>query len=189
MKFNTRIDRAIKIAGVAHRKQKRKGSDIPYIIHPFAVMTIASEATDDEDTLIACLLHDTIEDVPEEYSKEQMRKDFGGNVVKIVEGVTKDDTLKSWKERSDSYLKHLEEQASDESVMVSCADKIHNLMSMVEDYKNIGDKLYERFNSNKDQQTWFYESVCKIVKKRLPNLKLTKDLEDLIKEYKALTSA
>jgi (p)ppGpp synthase/HD superfamily hydrolase len=117
-----------------------------------------------------------------------MRKDFGGNVVKIVEGVTKDDSLKSWKERSDTYLKLLEEQASDESVLVSCADKIHNLMSMVEDYKNIGDKLYERFNSNKDQQTWFYESVCKIVKKRHPNLKLTKDLEDLIKEYKILTA-
>jgi (p)ppGpp synthase/HD superfamily hydrolase len=189
MKFNTRIDRAIKIAGVAHRNQKRKGSDIPYIIHPFAVMTIASEVTDNEDILIACLLHDTIEDVPEEYSKEQMRKDFGENVVKIVEGVTKDDSLKSWKERSDAYLQHLEEQASDESVLVSSADKIHNLMSMVEDYKNVGNKLYERFNSNKDQQIWFYERVCKIVKKRLPNLKLIKDLEELIKEYKTLTAA
>jgi (p)ppGpp synthase/HD superfamily hydrolase len=130
MKFNTRIDRAIKIAGAAHRNQKRKGSDIPYIMHPFAVMTIAGEVTNDDNVLIACLLHDVLEDVPEKYSKEQMRKDFGENVVKIVEGVTKDDSLKSWKGRSDAYLKHLEEQASDESVLVSCADKIHNLMSM-----------------------------------------------------------
>jgi (p)ppGpp synthase/HD superfamily hydrolase len=186
MKFNTQIDKALKVAAVAHRKQNRKGSDTPYIIHPFAVMYIASRTTDDEDVLIACLLHDILEDVPKEYSKEQMPADFGERVVSIVEGVTKNSTLKSWKERSDAYLKHLEFQASDESVIVSCADKIHNLMSIIEDYKILGDDLWSRFNSDKQDQLWWYKSVCAVVKRRLPNLPLIKDYEALISELEQL---
>jgi (p)ppGpp synthase/HD superfamily hydrolase len=182
MKFNEQIDKALRVATTAHRNQVRKGGDIPYIMHPFAVMYIASEATDDEDILIASLFHDIIEDVPEEYSKEQMRKDFGEKVVSIVEGVTKDDSLANWKARSDAYLKHLEEQASDESVLVSCADKIHNLMSILEDYKEKGDDLWSRFNSGKEDQLWWYKSVLEVVKKRLPDLVLIKDFENLIQK-------
>lgn len=96
MQFTPKIERAINTAAYAHRHQTRKGSDVPYIVHPFGVMLIASQATADEDTLIACLLHDILEDVPEEYSKQQMLRDFGESVVAIVEGVTKNSTLPEW---------------------------------------------------------------------------------------------
>jgi (p)ppGpp synthase/HD superfamily hydrolase len=189
MKFNEQIDKALRVATTAHRNQVRKGGDIPYIMHPFAVMTIAGEVTNDDDVLTACLLHDVLEDVPEEYSREQMLKEFGGNVLNIIEGVTKDNTLPSWKDRADAYLKHLEEQASDESVLVSCADKIHNLMSILEDYKEQGDELWTRFNSGKSDQLWWYKSVLEVVKKRLPDLVLVKDFENLIQKLeKALTT-
>jgi (p)ppGpp synthase/HD superfamily hydrolase len=96
MQFTPRIEQAINKAAYAHRNQMRKGSDLPYITHPFGVMCIASQATADEDTLIACLFHDIFEDVPEEYPRHAMVADFGENVVAIVEDVTKNTSLDSW---------------------------------------------------------------------------------------------
>lgn len=164
--LSRRLDNAIRVATRAHQYQKRKGSDMPYIVHPFAVMTIASRATRDEDVLIACLFHDIIEDVPEQYSREQMVAEFGEQVAVIVDGVTKDDSIASWRERSDAYLAHLN-TASIESVIVSAADKIHNLQSILIDHEEIGEKIWERFNAGKEQQVWWYESVLQIVTDRL----------------------
>ena len=180
--FTERLYKAINTATYAHRDQKRKGSDMLYIVHPFGAMIIAGKVTDDEDTLIACLFHDIIEDVPKEYPEDTMRSEFGDRVVEIVLGVTKDDTIKDWKLRSDSYLKHLEFEASDESVLVSAADKIHNLMSILDDYKKIDDELWGKFNSTKEQQLWWYQTVAKVVRKRLPDTPLNTTLDKLVEE-------
>ncbi len=186
MKFTPKLEKAIKVASIAHRNQLRKGSDIPYIIHPFSVMCIASNASEDEDVLIACLFHDIIEDVPKEYPRSTMLEEFGERVVTIVDGVTKNDSLPSWKDRADAYLQHLEHEASDESVIVSCADKIHNLMSVLEDYKLLGDNLWQRFNAGKELQLWWYEQILKVVKKRLPTLKLNDDLEMEVIKFRVI---
>lgn len=103
-------------------------------------MLIASDVTDNEDILIACLLHDIIEDVGERiYSEADIRNDFGDRVVTIVKGVTKDSHEKDWRELSQAYLDHLEVKASDEAVIVSVCDKIHNLQSILIDYELYGD--------------------------------------------------
>lgn len=181
-----RFEQAINKAAFAHRNHERKGSGLPYIAHPFGVMCIASQVTEDEDVLIACLMHDVLEDVPEEYSKQEMIKDFGGRVVSIVEGVTKDESLPDWQERQDAYLKHLDEEASDESVIVSCADKIHNLMSILRDHDELGDELWSRFSGGKDQQKWWYKSVLEITTKRLPELELNGQLGELVGKLEEL---
>ena len=186
MQLTPRLERAIKTATVAHRKQTRKGGDIPYIIHPFGVMCIASGGTDDEDILIACLFHDILEDVSEEYSRTQMLADYGERVTSIVDGVTKNSELDSWQARADSYLHHLEHEASSESVIVSCADKIHNLMSTLEDYDMVGNKLWERFNAGRDKQLWWYEQIHRVVSQRLPDLSINKQLGDLVITFQSL---
>lgn len=175
-----RLSTAINKATWAHRHQTRKGSGLPYILHPFSVMCIAGEATSDEDILIACLMHDVPEDVPEEYSAEQMRADFGDRVLDIVLGVTKNDTLPDWQARADAYLHHLELEASDESVIVSCADKIHNLMSILADYDKIGDELWTRFNAGKERQIWWYRAILDVVSRRLPELGINQRLAELV---------
>jgi (p)ppGpp synthase/HD superfamily hydrolase len=177
MKFTQRLELAIRKATVAHAEQKRKGGDWPYIIHPFSVMCIASEVTDDEDILIACLLHDVIEDVPERYSEADMLQDFGERVMDIVKGVTKDSSLPAWQDRADAYLAHMR-IASIESVTVSAADKIHNLMSVLQDYEELGDKLWARFNAGKERQQWWYREVLKVLKSRIPDSPLTAQLEE-----------
>jgi (p)ppGpp synthase/HD superfamily hydrolase len=95
--YTTRLDKAIRISARAHEKQgqHRKGTDIPYIIHPFGVMLIASNVTKDENVLIGCLMHDILEDIDSSiYNELQMKDDFGDKLVGIVKDVTKDDSIK-----------------------------------------------------------------------------------------------
>ncbi len=184
MNVTTRLEKAIRIATIAHQEQRRKGSNTPYITHPYSVMCIAASATQDEDILIACLFHDILEDVPDKYPRERMVMDFGNRVADIVYGVTKDSTLPSWQSRAEAYLEHLKEEASDESVIVSCADKTHNLMSMLTDYAEVGDGLWERFKAGADRQLWWYEEVLRVIRYRLPDLVIADDLEALITRFK-----
>ncbi len=182
--YTHRLDKAIRIAAWAHEQQlqHRKGSNIPYIIHPFGVMLIASNVTDDEDVLIACLLHDVLEDVDTSiYDEQTMRTDFGNRMVAMVKDVTKDDSLRDWHERSKAYLSHLENEASEEAVIVSTSDKIHNLVSILVDYETHGDSLWDRFSTrNAADQLWWYESILAVVTKRSVPAELINQLSELV---------
>lgn len=185
MQMTPRLEQAIRVAATAHRNQRRKGIETPYIVHPFSVMYIASGATDDEDTLIACLFHDILEDVPAEYPEAKMRSEFGGRVVDIVCGVTKDDSIEDWHERSRAYLANLRDNAPDESVIVSAADKIHNLMSTLADYDRIGDDIWQIFSAdNAKDQLWWYESVLEVLEARNAPAGLITQLAGLIAELR-----
>jgi (p)ppGpp synthase/HD superfamily hydrolase len=187
--YTEKLDKAIRVAAWAHEQQgqHRKGSGLPYIVHPFGTMVIASNVTNDEDILIACLLHDILEDVDEKiYNKQKMNNDFGERVVSIVDGVTKDSSIKDWQGRADAYLLHLEKKASDESVVVSAADKIHNLLSIIDDYKLLGDELWSRFNAGKKQQLWWYRSILGVITKRNVPSKLSLELKNLILQLESL---
>ena len=168
--YTKKLDKAIRKAARAHEQagQHRKGTDIPYIIHPFGVMIIAASITNDEDTLIACLMHDVLEDVAASiFNESQMRQEFGDRVVSIVKDVTKDDSIEDWHKRSRAYLNHLEFNASDEAVIVSAADKIHNLLSMLSDYETVGEDLWQRFTTKSSaDQVWWYESILEVIEKR-----------------------
>lgn len=135
-----RLQQAIIQAATSHDGHYRKGSTKPYVTHVVSVMLIASEYTDDEDILVACLLHDIMEDRPDTYSFDQMAADFGPRVVDLVQGVTKDSTLLDWRARSDAYLAHLR-QAGPDVALISLSDKYHNLTSILADYEQLGDAL------------------------------------------------
>lgn len=165
-----KLDHALRKSAWAHEQagQHRKGTDIPYIIHPFGTMMIASNATKDENTLIACLLHDVLEDVDSSiYDQDQIVQDFGNKVITIIKDVTKDDTIPNWHDRSNAYLDHLKHNACDEAVIVSASDKIHNLISVLSDYDTVGDKLWQRFTTNSaSDQVWWYDSILQVIKFR-----------------------
>lgn len=191
--YTARLDKAIKIATWAHGSigQLRKGTDVPFIIHPYGVMNVASMVTDDEDILIACLLHDILEDIsvehPEIYNEQIMRQDFGDRVTLIVKDVTHDDSIYNWHKRNQKYIDHILNNASDEAVTVSAADKIHNMLSIVEDYKLHGQKLARRFSTNNlDDQLWWYSMVYEAVKQRNAPTILLDLYNELLIEFKAL---
>ncbi len=131
-------------------------------------MMIASTVTDNEDVLIACILHDILEDValkhPDIYNEQLMRQDFGDKVTNIVKDVTHDDSIYNWHKRKRHYLDHLLNHAQDEAIIVSACDKIHNLLTIVEDYKLHGQKLARRFKFNSlTEQVWFYKETHKVL--------------------------
>lgn len=190
IEFTERLDKALRMAARAHEKQGqyRKGSDIPYIIHPVGVMLIANQATDDEDTLIACLLHDVLEDVdPEIYGEGDIKSDFGQHVVDIIKDVTNSPDIMDWHENRKAYLHHLEHEACEEAVIVSASDKTHNLTATITDYRDVGDDIWQRFTTkNYDDQVWWYESVLAVVSKRKPGSLFNDELAARIAELKQL---
>jgi (p)ppGpp synthase/HD superfamily hydrolase len=187
IKYTDRLDEAIRVAATAHKNQTRKGSETPYIVHPFGTMLIASNATDDEDTLIACLFHDIVEDVSDMYSSEQIKYNFGENVLSIVLDVTKNDDITDWHNRSNAYLEHLEQQASDQAVIVSAADKISNIHSVLIDYQNKGEELWDIFTTkNSADQVWWYESILKVIVKRNAPKILIDELTECVEKLKKL---
>lgn len=184
-KFLTpRVERAIRTATSAHREQKRKGSNLPYISHPFTVMCLAAGVCDDENILIACLFHDILEDVPEKYTRDQMEAEFGRDVVNLVLSVTKNSQLTNWEERSKAYLRQIRE-GDMATLVISACDKIHNLMSILDDYDTLGEDLWNKFNSTKQQQIWFYTSFLNILKDKLPNSSLTQTYTQLLEKLPA----
>ena len=189
--YTPRLDKALRIAAWAHEQagQHRKGTDIPYIIHLSAVMMIASNVTDDEDTLIACLMHDVLEDVASDiYSQADMQKDFGDRVVAIVLDVTKDDSKEYWRQRSEAYLAHLQDKASDEAVIVSLADKTHNLLSTLVDYQEVGDELWARFTTKSGaDQLWWYQAILAVATERQAPGDLLNNLSVMVDELRAVT--
>ncbi|MFD7902333.1 RelA/SpoT family protein [Kitasatospora sp. NPDC059722] len=123
------IERAYAVAEKWHRGQKRKSGD-PYITHPLAVATILAELGMDAPTLMAGLLHDTVEDT--DYGLETLRKDFGDSVALLVDGVTKLDRVKFGEAaQAETVRKMVVAMAKDPRVLViKLADRLHNMRTM-----------------------------------------------------------
>ncbi|MFF8787871.1 RelA/SpoT family protein [Streptomyces sp. NPDC015125] len=123
------IERAYQVAERWHRGQKRKSGD-PYITHPLAVTTILAELGMDPATLMAGLLHDTVEDT--EYGLDTLRGDFGDQVALLVDGVTKLDRVKFGEAaQAETVRKMVVAMAKDPRVLViKLADRLHNMRTM-----------------------------------------------------------
>ncbi|MHA6800520.1 RelA/SpoT family protein [Bounagaea algeriensis] len=123
------LQRAYDTAAHAHRHQQRKSGD-PYITHPLAVATILGELGMDTTTLVAGLLHDTVEDT--EYSLDKLTTDFGEEVAHLVDGVTKLDKVKLGQAaEAETIRKMVIAMARDPRVLViKLADRLHNMRTM-----------------------------------------------------------
>ena len=123
------LQRAYDVAEDKHRGQRRKSGD-PYITHPLAVATILAELGMDTTTLVAALLHDTIEDT--DYSLGHLKGDFGDEVAHLVDGVTKLDKVKlGATAEAETIRKMVIAMARDPRVLViKLADRLHNMRTM-----------------------------------------------------------
>ena len=123
------LQRAYDIAEDKHSHQRRKSGD-PYITHPLAVATILGELGMDTTTLVAALLHDTVEDT--DYSLERLSEDFGDEVAHLVDGVTKLDKVKlGAAAEAETIRKMIIAMARDPRVLViKLADRLHNMRTM-----------------------------------------------------------
>ena len=155
-------EEAIRFAARVHKGDRRKGSQLPYIIHPIEVMVLTSRMTDDAEVIAAAALHDTVEDTP--CTIEDIGARFGERIADIVneesenkrEGQPKTDT---WKVRKQENLER-EKSAPREAKIVMLADKISNMRSTLRDYRETGEEIWLKFNmKDPAEQEWYYRSV------------------------------
>ncbi len=156
------IEEAIEVAAEAHHGQYRKGTHTPYITHPYAVGLILMEAGCTEVVIIAGILHDTVEDT--DLTLDFIRERFGDAVANIVDGCSEDKALR-WRARKTERIEALK-TASPEICTVTCADKLHNLRTIISEYDDIGDSVWDRFHGGVEDQAWYYRSILSAIADR-----------------------
>ncbi len=168
-------NKALATAARLHHGQFRKDGTTPFIVHPAAVAAILAQAGAPEAVIAAGYLHDVLEDVsPTLYTKAHMLADFGPRITQIVVDVsevkdpdaTPHEQRATWRARKEAYLAHLK-TASQDALMVSAADMMHNLYSEEET-----DPDSIKFNASDEERAWFYGSRQSLLISNLTNSRL-----------------
>ena len=185
-KLGTRFEQALVYATQKHSGQSRKQSSIPYVAHVLSVAALVLEAGGDEDQAIAALLHDVVEDCGGAPVLIEVRQRFGDRVARIVEGCTDtdQDPKPPWRARKEDYLRHLQ-QGGEDVRLVSVADKLHNVRSIVADYRDIGEALWERFAGGREGTLWYYRALLDIFLQG-PGNRLVEELERNVLELERM---
>jgi (p)ppGpp synthase/HD superfamily hydrolase len=169
--YSDRINHAFAFAAKHHDQQVRKGTRLPYLTHPANVAVILTRYGQDEDTIVAGILHDVIEDcVRGGYTNEALRtrigEKFGAVVLETVLAVTEartgpDGDELSHEERKSDYLVRLA-LASDRARWVCAADKVHNVGSILADLKrtDFPENVWDRFRQGQEGTVRWYRQVC-----------------------------
>lgn len=190
-----RISAAFALAALVHEKQKRKSTDIPYISHPMAVAAQVSVWGGSEDQFIAALLHDVVEDGGAQYMPV-IEEHFGKHVLDLVMACSdaapqRGQPKGAWIERKEKYIANLR-SAADEVLLISAADKWHNLASILADAKQLGEVVFDRFIRQDFERTdkkkmvfWYYKELLAVYRER--NVPVVVELENLLSEIENVT--
>ena len=178
----TLFDKAATFAIKAHENETRKMGKLPYVIHPFEVVTIASTMTSDENVLAAALLHDTLEDT--DTKEHDLRLNFGDRVTELVLKETEEKLVdmprwKSWQERKEKSLEELANCNDRDVKILWLSDKLSNMRSFYRSWKEVGNSFWNKMNQRDPaKQAWYYRTIARLVNE-------LKD-QDAWKEYNAL---
>ena len=179
------LHRAIRFAEQAHRGQKRKGSDVDYIVHPMEVLQLLTAMGASQELQIAGVLHDTVEDT--DVTVEEIRVAFGDRVAELV-GSHTEDKSKTWRERKQATLDELKVAERDVKLLIM-ADKVSNLRSMLWDYRQLGEALWDRFNAPKEEQAWVNGAMREILQDFLMDADAAPVYREMAALYEALFTA
>ena len=173
LRLTSRFASAIEYVRILHI-ERRKGTEIPYMAHLMGVASLVMGEAGHagfpvtEDMVIAALLHDAAEDHGGLPRLKDIEHNFGSNVARMVEGLsdslTEDPEKKqSWQERKEAYIERLREETADVQ-LISAADKLYNARAILEDYREIGPRVWERFKRGRREQIWYFDELLKVLK-------------------------
>ena len=195
--LSERFTRAVEYARTLHI-ERRKGTEIPYMAHLLGVASLVMGESGrvsfpiTEDMVIAALLHDTVEDYGGAPRLDDVAFNFGANVARMVEGLS--DTLaedssqkEDWTFRKERYLDRLRREPPDVQ-LISAADKLYNAQSILTDYRNIKEKIWDRFKRGRDQQLWYFKELLTIFRLSGTN-EIVDELERVVNELVRVSSA
>ncbi len=187
--YSAAYESALTLAARAHRQQLRKGSDIPYLVHPVHVSSILLRYGFCEELVIAALLHDVVEDQEVPIAEIQAR--FGPVVARIVADVTErkreGGVERPWEVRKEEALAHLRE-AGDDSVTVKAADLLHNAHTLAGQLRQDGPAVWRCYARGADSTLWYYRSLATIARRRLGDHPLVGELDLAIQDLEQAIS-
>ena len=188
VKLGRRFQRAFVFAAEKHSGQTRKASTIPYVAHLMGVASLVLEAGGDEDLAIAALLHDVVEDCGGKAMLREVQRRFGSRVAKIVDGCTDAYVIPKppWQERKENYIRRLKTEGAD-TRLVSAADKLNNVRSILSDYRAVGESVWSRFSGGREGTLWYYRTLRDEFLRKKPN-RITCDLALAVDELEALAA-
>jgi len=190
--YSDRVNHALAFAAKHHDQQVRKGSRLPYLTHPANVAIILTRYGCDEETVVAGILHDVIEDcVTEDYTREMLEQriatKFGTDVLDTVLAVTHrkhdvDGEEFSPEEVKLDYIARLE-AASDRGRWVCAADKLHNASSILADIARTiePENIWSRFKVGKEGTVRWYRAVYERLKELQFDAPIMPELERTVK--------
>jgi (p)ppGpp synthase/HD superfamily hydrolase len=178
-----------------HHTEFRKGTDIPYMAHLLGVAALVmgeagGRVLVTEDMVLAALLHDVVEDHGGMTRLHEVEQRFGANVARTVEGLSdsfaeNQHPKDEWKRRKSEYIKRLRHEP-DDVLLISAADKLYNAKAILDDFKDIGEAIWKRFNRGADQQLWYFDELVAVYLLR-PRNRIVNELERVVGELAALT--
>jgi len=186
-KLGPRLQRAFRYAAKMHAGQARKQTAVPYLSHLMAVTSLVLEAGGDEEMAIAALLHDVVEDCGGMPRLREVRRMFGMRVAKIVEGCTDSfvDPKLEWTVRKGEYLRRLKDE-DDETRLLSACDKLHNVRTILSDFRQDGEAIWKRFNGGRDGTLWYYRALRDEFSRRQLN-RITRELRIAVSQLEDMT--
>jgi (p)ppGpp synthase/HD superfamily hydrolase len=186
-RLGKRFDDALGYALRLHRKQPRKGKNVPYAAHLLGTAGNVLDFRGDEAQAIAALLHDAAEDHGGRRRLEKIRERFGSDVATMVEDCT--DTFEkkkpAWKARKVAYIASLPKKGS-RSLLVSAADKLDNARAIVADLRVDGPGALDRF-SGKSETVWYFREITNTFQ-RLKTGHIVAALEAEVRMMESLTT-
>ncbi len=187
-KLTGQFSKALVYAELKHHNQVRKGGDIPYFGHLLSVAGLVINDGGSEEQAIAALLHDCVEDAGGPPTLDEIEKNFGANVARIVDECSDTDVEPKppWRERKAAYIQHLGEVGVD-TLLVSVADKLDNARSMLRDYHEHGPTLWQRFTvKNPNDHLWYYDGLLDAYRQRGLDSWMVDELGRVVEELRRL---
>ena len=190
-RFTSAVDYARKV-----HTERRKGTDVPYMAHLLGVASLVMGEVGyvgfsvTEDMVIAAILHDAAEDHGGMVRLKDIEHNFGSNVARMVAGLsdslTEDPSKKqSWPERKQTYIQRLREEPADVQ-LISVADKLYNARAILEDYRQIGPRVWERFKRGRNDQIWYFDELIKVFKSSGVN-RIVDELERVVNKLRQVS--
>jgi (p)ppGpp synthase/HD superfamily hydrolase len=149
--FSLAVERALAVSIAAHAGQLRKSAEpVPYVVHPLHVALLLARWGQDDEVVVAGLLHDVAEDCPG-WSVERIEREFGRHVAHLVGELTEDKT-RSWEERKRTQVEHVPHM-SPQAATVKAADQLHNLQSLAAELRasSAPDEVWRRFRKGRER--------------------------------------
>jgi (p)ppGpp synthase/HD superfamily hydrolase len=187
-----RFLQAVALAQELQGRERRSGSGMPFMGHLLVVTGLVIGDGGGEDEAIAALLHDTVEDGGGREVLDRIERGFGARVARMVEELS--DTIEgdadaAWVELKARYLAQLERCDDEGTLRVALADKLHNVRSIVRDYRYEGHVMWLRFaEKTAQQQLWYSSRLVELFTRKRPG-PLTDDLRDAVEQLAALIAA